>query len=109
MTDYNKYFHLDVGEAITENEFQVLMSSGKFWTTRTRMDRGQAHAAMGGDIMRFEDDERTYGGLIYADNLEQAERIAKKRGWGEEVQGCLCGVIPNDHEIINPLDIKNLN
>lgn len=109
MTDYNKYFHLDVGEAITENQFQVIMSSGKLWTTKTRMDRAQAHAAMGGDIMRFDEEERTYGGLIYADSLEQAERVAKQRGWGEEVQGCLCGVIPYDHEMINPCAIRNFN
>lgn len=91
MTDPNKYFHVEIGEAITEDEFQVAMSMGKFWCTKIRVE------------------ERTYGGLIYADNLEQAERVAKQRGWGEEIEGCLCGVIPYDHELINPCAIRNFN
>lgn len=91
MTDPNKYFHVEIGEAITEDEFQVAMSMGKFWCTKMMAN------------------DRTYGGLIYADNLEQAEKVAKKRGWGEEIQGCLHDVIDWNHESINPCNIKNLN
>lgn len=109
--DLNVYFNVDdvIGSVITEEYFQCLMADGKIYTTRARMDRGLAHAAMGGDIMRFAEDERTYGGQIVADSLEEAEQIAKKRGWNEEVEGVLHGIIPYEEEIHTIVKDNQLN
>lgn len=106
MTDYNKYFTLD---NIPEKEFLCLMADGKIWTTLARFDRSEAWQAMGGDPVRFADEERVYGGHIVADSYEEAQEVAKKRGWREKIEGKLLGVIPCKHEMSDPYDLPNVN
>lgn len=109
MSPLNKYFSIDdlIGTVVTENEFQCLMAAGKIYTTTCRMTGDEAAKAMGKDLSEFALEERSYGGQIVADSLKEAEAIAIQRGFGEEVEGVLCGVIPYDSNIINPCDTIN--
>lgn len=111
--DYNKYWSLDnlIGSKITEDEFQVLLTAGKIYMTRARMIGPQAYKAManmGLELSDFDIEERTYAGHIVANSLKDAESIALKRGFGEEVEGVLHGVVSWDHD--NKLfDLSNTN
>lgn len=111
-TGLNEYFSLDdhIGTVISEAEFQCLMAEKRIFTTSCRMDRAQAHKAMGGDIMRFPDDERSYTGLIITTNPEdfaEAETIAGLRGFNEKIDMVLDGIIDVGHELINPYNTSN--
>jgi hypothetical protein len=92
---YNQVFSLDnyIGSLITEEEFQVLMAAGKIYTTKAWMNRSDAFEAIGGDILDYQDEPRPYLGLIIADSLQEAEEVAKRRGWGESVDGVLNEII----------------
>lgn len=116
MDRLNKYFSIDqaIGKEITENEFQCLMADKRIFCTVARFNSlYEAHAAIGGDIDTYNADSHHVhcGHLVtsVSEDLEEAKRIAKQRGWGEEVEGVLYGKIPYDHKMINPCEIKNLN
>lgn len=104
---YNTLFSIDnyIGTIITEEEFQVLMTAGKMYSTITWMDRGQAFKVMGGDILDYNEELRPYCGIIMADSFQEAERIAEHRGWGETIDGTLEGIVDWD---ANPTPSKIL-
>lgn len=97
--NYNKYFEIQerIGIDLTEEEYQCLLAEGRIFCTSTRLNRAEAVAIMGGDPMRFAEDEREYGGSIVVssyDNWDEAKKIAEERGWGESVDGLLIDNIP---------------
>ena len=107
--NYNKLFSLDdhIGKDISEKEFQCLLADGKIWITTCRMYGFQAAKAMNKPESDFEFDERAYGGQIFADDFEQAVLIANERGFGEIVEGVLCGIISYDSPMINPCNLSD--
>lgn len=102
--NYNKFFSIEdhIGTEVTESEFQCLMADGKLWATSCRMNGIEASKAINKPLSDFALDEREYGGIIVADSVELADKIALARGYGEKVLGSLCGVIPYEHQFINP-------
>jgi hypothetical protein len=85
---------MHIGKLISELEFQCLIASRKVFVTSCYLDGDTAQKATMLPRDWFADEIRRYGGMIVADNFEQAEAIAAKRGWGEIIEGSLCDIIP---------------
>lgn len=113
--NYNKFFNLInyIGKGITEAEFQTLVADKRIFTTTCRMVGLVARKAMPDhDPAAFEEEERTYCGTVVVDpngDFNAAQQVADGRGWGETIDLSLCGAIPDDHQMINPYEVKNLN
>lgn len=114
MNALNKYFSIDmaIGKEITENEFLVLMAENRLWITRCEFgSKWEAHAAIGGDIDTYDEhSHNVHGGILLTErpnDWEEAISVAKLRGWGETIEGVLCGIIPSDSQMINPYDTSN--
>lgn len=85
---------MHIGTLISEQEFHCLIANKKVFITTCYLDGDTAQKATMLPRDWFADEVRRYGGMIVADNLEQAQQIAAERGWGEIIDGHLCDIIP---------------
>ncbi len=102
MNVLNKYW--DVREHLSENEYQVLLTSEKLFLTSASFIGVDAQKIIGppypGTDYKFE--SSIYGGLLIAESFEDANKIAELMWWGEEVQGVLVDILPeNESGLLN--------
>lgn len=98
---FNKRFH--AVKEMTEQEYQVLLSAGRIFTTKVRLYGFQAEKVIGphAEGYPYSEDAGTYCGTLVTENsedFEEAGRIAASRGWGEEIDLNLCGIVPAEKE-----------